>query len=106
MSLPKEYEGAAYSLAAQLQVADPQWLIDLINFESGWNPTASNPPSSAKGLIQFMNSTAKDDLGYKSSQDLIDQHPDIPSQLEGPVYRYLKMFLLEQNNLGLNLTNY
>lgn len=90
-SLSPAESHAAYSLASALRVDDPQWLIDLINFESGWNPTASNPVSSAKGLIQFMDSTARG-MGYASSQDLISKHPDIPSQLEGPVYEYLKPY--------------
>lgn len=80
-----------YSVSTQLGIRDPNWLIDLVNFESGMNPKASNPLSSAKGLIQFINSTAVW-LGYKSSQDLINKHPTIISQLEGPVYDYLKHF--------------
>jgi hypothetical protein len=34
-------------------------LYRLINFESGWNPLATNPYSGARGLIQFMPDTAK-----------------------------------------------
>jgi hypothetical protein len=33
-------------------------LYKLINFESGWDPKATNPYSGARGLIQFMPSTA------------------------------------------------
>lgn len=37
---------------------DPGWLANVINFESGGNPQARNPSSSATGLIQFIKSTA------------------------------------------------
>lgn len=37
---------------------DPAWLANVINFESGFNPAAKNPYSSASGLIQFMEETA------------------------------------------------
>jgi len=36
----------------------PSWLANVINFESGGNPQARNPYSSATGLIQFITSTA------------------------------------------------
>jgi len=39
-------------------------LYKLINFESGWNPAARNKISGARGLIQFMPSTARW-LGFK-----------------------------------------
>lgn len=81
-----------YTVANWLDVKNPQWLIDLINFESGMNPSQKNlMGSSAKGLIQFMDSTARG-MGYSSSQDLINKHPTIKSQMEGPVYEYLKPY--------------
>ena len=69
----------------------PGDLYSLINFESKWNPTAANPYSTAKGLIQFIDSTAND-LGYINSQDLINKNPTILDQLQKPVYDYLKKF--------------
>jgi hypothetical protein len=36
----------------------PSWLANVIHFESGGNPQARNPYSSATGLIQFIKSTA------------------------------------------------
>lgn len=66
----------------------PEWLEALIQFESGWRPAAKNPGSSARGLIQFMDATAKQ-LGYASSQALIDACPTRLDQLSGPVVRYL-----------------
>jgi soluble lytic murein transglycosylase-like protein len=44
-------------------------LYKLINFESAWNPKAKNPSSGARGLIQFMPSTAES-MGYKGSLGL------------------------------------
>jgi soluble lytic murein transglycosylase-like protein len=44
-------------------------LYKLINFESGWNPAARNPYSGARGLIQFMPSTAMG-MGYKGAIDI------------------------------------
>lgn len=77
-------------ISAQLSV-DPKWLYDLIQAESGWNPQAANPGSSAKGLIQFRDSTAID-LGFNSSKDLISKYPTITTQLRTPVYNYLKQY--------------
>ena len=37
----------------------PEWLDAVIDFESGWDPSKRNPNSSATGLIQFMDDTAK-----------------------------------------------
>lgn len=68
--------------------ASPASLYRLILFESGWNPAAKNPNSSARGLIQFIDSTARD-LGYTSSADLVARHPTIAEQLRGPVLEYL-----------------
>lgn len=65
-----------------------EWLYNLIQFESGFNPGAENPVSSAKGLLQFIDSTAVQ-LGYKDSLDLIQKHPTVESQLVSPVRTYL-----------------
>lgn len=68
-------------------------LFQLINFESaGWNPLARNKISGARGLIQFTNSTAQK-MGFKNADDLVNKYPTIESQLEFPVYNYLKQFI-------------
>lgn len=68
-------------------------LFNLINFESaGWNPLARNKISGARGLLQFTNTTARN-MGYASADDLVNKHPTIDSQLEIPVYNYLKEFV-------------
>jgi TP901 family phage tail tape measure protein len=48
---------------------DPEWsaLVALINSESGFNPTAQNPTSSAYGLFQFLDSTWSSVGGSKTS---------------------------------------
>jgi len=67
-----------------------QWLDSLIQFESGWNPAARNKLSGARGLIQFMHTTAKA-MGYKDADDLYKKHPDEVSQLLGPVRKYFTL---------------
>lgn len=78
---------------------NPDWLYNLINFESGWNPLAKNPISGARGLIQFTHTTAKE-LGYVDANDLVEKNKDISSQLLFPVLQYLlkyKPFPTEQS---------
>lgn len=77
-------------LAEKLNVP-PAWIDKQIQFESGWDPLATNPKSGARGLIQFIPSTARG-MGFKSADDLVKQYPDTASQLAGPVYRYLKTY--------------
>lgn len=70
----------------------PATLVGVIQNESGWNPTIKNPVSSARGLIQFIDATAKS-LGFPGgSAELIAKYPDIDSQLSGPVRAYYKKF--------------
>jgi hypothetical protein len=83
----------------------PQWLYNLIQFESRWNPLATakipynkakvdlglEAPKFARGLIQFIDSTAQD-LGYKDSADLVTRNPTVEEQLLFPVLQYLKKY--------------
>lgn len=48
---------------------DPNWLMLIMNFESGgtFSPSVLNPTGGATGLIQFMPATAKD-LGTSTSE--------------------------------------
>lgn len=64
------------------------WLNDLINFESNWNPFAKNPNSSARGLLQFTDQTARG-LGYRNSLDLVNSNMTIERQLQFAVLPYL-----------------
>lgn len=45
--------------AAQAAGVSPAYVTQLIKKESGFNPNAKNPSSSATGLLQFIDSTAK-----------------------------------------------
>lgn len=38
---------------------NPYWLAAVIQLESGWDPTITNPLSTATGLIQFVEPTAR-----------------------------------------------
>jgi Transglycosylase SLT domain len=92
MALPKSTIKILNSISKKLD-ANPKHLKNLIQFESGWNPTIKNPhpKSSARGLIQFINRTARG-LGYSDSLDLVNQNSSINAQLKGPVYKYLKQY--------------
>jgi hypothetical protein len=80
---------ALRDVAARLGVAVDQ-LAALIDFETAgtWDPAKSNPYSSARGLLQFLDGTARD-LGYEDAEDLVRRHPTVESQLRGPVLAYL-----------------
>src|SRR6185369_4372719 len=47
---------------------DPSIMLGLAEKESGFNPKAKNPNSSAKGLFQFIDSTAKE-MGVSNPYD-------------------------------------
>ncbi len=78
-----------------------QWLDGVIAFESRYNPVAQNPipynqakvdkgeeaPRYARGLIQFIDSTAQS-LGFLDSLDLITRLPDFDAQMDRAVLPY------------------
>ena len=84
---PSEFQ-ALREVAAALGTTEDK-LAALVEFESEWDPQASNPRSSAKGLLQFMDLTARE-MGFASSRALVDAFPDVESQLRGPVLWYLR----------------
>ena len=88
--LTPEEKTALLDVAAALKV-DPRTLAAEIQFESRWNPRIKNPGSSARGLIQFMDTTARE-MGFDGSLDLVLKFPTVPLQLRGPVLRYLKRY--------------
>ena len=90
MKLTKRENKALSFISNQLGVKKSK-LYALIKFESNFKPFAKNPNSSARGLIQFINSTARG-LGYKNSLDLIKKNPTIEKQILGPVYKYLSNY--------------
>lgn len=94
---------AFFDVASDLRVAKPKHLWGLIQFESGWNPLSKNPGSSARGLIGFMDSTARY-MGFADSSDLIYQYNTIESQLRGPVKQYLGKFSPFDNDQELYMS--
>lgn len=92
ITLSQSDKAALQYVAGQLKIP-ADWVAAVINFETAgtWNPAAANPNSSARGLIQFLDQTAKN-LGYTSALDLVAKHPTIESQLKGPVLKYFKQF--------------
>lgn len=70
-------------------IPDKEFFAKLIYFESRNNPLAANPKSSAKGLIQFIDSTARE-LGFRDSLDLVSRYPTFDSQMSGPVREYME----------------
>lgn len=63
---------------------NPNWLMAVLYLESGFNPRAENRHSSAKGLIQFIDSTSKSNFGIGS-----DEIPKNPIRQLDFVYAYL-----------------
>lgn len=72
----------------------PEWLDALINFETAgtYNPRIKNPHSSARGLIQFIDSTARSEFGVSDSLALVNKYPDFESQMYNAVLPYLKKY--------------
>ncbi len=85
-------QAALRYVAARLGVPTA-WLEAVINFETAgtWNPLIKNPNSSARGLIQFLDATARG-LGFQSALDLVTRHNTVESQLRGPVLQYFQQF--------------
>ena len=81
-----------YEAASQRLNVPQRWLSNAIGIESfGGDPTAANPYSSAKGIIQFIDNTAQG-LGYESSQDLIEKNPTFESQMMNAVVPYIEQY--------------
>lgn len=74
--------------------ADPVALHNLISFETAgtFDPLIKNPYSSARGLIQFTDATARS-MGYADSAALVNSHPVFSDQLFGPVVKYLSPYM-------------
>lgn len=89
--LTEAEERVLNEISVLLQVL-PDWLYKLIDFESGWNALARNPISSARGLLQFTDTTARRLFLMDDADRIVEAFPDRISQLRGPVYQYLKDF--------------
>ena len=93
----------ALDQTANLLAIPAQWLNDLINFESSFNPLAKNKITGARGLIQFLHKTAQS-LGFLNADDLVNKYPGVASQITGPVYQYLKKFKPFPNKQSLYMS--
>ncbi len=83
----KFFADKVINIAGSLPASDPNWLMFLMGFETGWtfSPSIQNPNSSATGLIQFLESTAQD-LGTSTAALKLMTAEE---QLDF-VYKYLK----------------
>lgn len=79
---------AALEYAARALGVPSSWLWAVIQQESRWDPAARNPRSSARGLLQWIDSTARG-LGYRDSADLVRWNATAEDQLRGPVLSLL-----------------
>lgn len=70
-------------ICADLKI-DTDWFMAVLKLESNFNPKASNKHSSARGLIQFIDSTSKSNFGIPS-----DDIPKNPIRQLDFVYAYL-----------------
>lgn len=52
------FKSVLYAICNQLEIADPNWLMQVFYAESRVNPRALNATTKAAGLIQFMPQTA------------------------------------------------
>ena len=77
-------------VAARLGVNAAQ-LDALINFETGgsYSVYAANPTSSAKGLIQVIDSTARSEFHVPDSLALVNKYPTFDAYMDNVVYPYL-----------------
>jgi hypothetical protein len=99
---PMDKASIISDVAATLGVS-ADWLDGVIAFESRYDPQAvagypynqkavdagTERPRYARGLIQFIDSTAQD-LGFGSAQDLVNRQPDFESQMRGAVLKYFQ----------------
>jgi hypothetical protein len=87
-----EYSEKILEISGKLGVPY-EWLFSLLRFESNFDPHAKNPESTARGLIQVINDTARRQFGVQDSLALVIRYPDFNSQMDNVVYPYLKAMM-------------
>jgi hypothetical protein len=72
----------------------PEWLSALIHFETGgtYDPAVKNPASSARGLIQVTDGTARDMFDATDSLSLVREYNTFETQMNAVVYPYLEKY--------------
>lgn len=92
-NVTSEFKSKVIEISNKLKM-DPDDLMAIMAFESGFDPSSRNKTSGATGLIQFMSSTAKklgttlDELAQMSAVQQLDY-----------VYEYLKPYRGEMDNV-------
>ena len=92
-NVTSEFKSKILEISNELRM-DPDDLMAIIAFESGFSPSIRNKASGATGLIQFMGSTAKllgtttDDLAKMSAVEQLDY-----------VYKYFKPYAGKIKNI-------
>ena len=92
-NVTSEFKSKVLEISNKLKI-DPDDLMAIMAFESGFDPSIRNKTSGATGLIQFMSSTAKK-LG--TTTDKLAQMSAV-QQLDY-VYEYLKGYTGKMNNV-------
>ena len=92
--MSKETNALKIQQVAQQIGTQPEWLDALINFETGgtYSTSAQNPYSSAKGLIQIIDSSAQE-LGFRDSKDAVLQNRTFDTQMDNVVLPYFQLWL-------------
>lgn len=96
---------AALNETAEKLDIPANWLYNEIMKESGFDPKIQNPTpgSSARGLIQFIDSTAQE-MGYRDSLQITELYPTAAAQIRKPVYDYLRRYSPFQTNAEFYLS--
>jgi len=91
----REEQGAKIAEVASRLGVPGQWLDALINFETGgtYDVFVKNPYSSARGLIQVLDSTAQNEFGAADSLALSNKYPTFASYMENVVWPYLRKYM-------------
>lgn len=93
-NITPEFKTKVLEISRKLEM-DPDILMAIMNFESGFSPSIQNPKTKATGLIQFMEGTAK---GLGTTTEALAKMSAI-EQLDY-VYKYYKPFKGKIHNVG------
>lgn len=97
----QEFRVAVREVAADLNIADPNWLMAVMAFETGnsFSPYIRNPVSGAVGLIQFtqVGLSGNNMRGYTQTSIA---RMSASEQLRNPVKDYIKPYAGRISNLG------
>lgn len=97
----QNFRVAVREVAAELNIADPNWLMAVMAFETGnsFLPYVRNPVSGAVGLIQFTQ-TGLSSANMRGYTRTGIARMTAVEQLRGPVKDYFKPYASRIRNLG------